>query len=159
MAHLHDVTAGHRVKVGASVVESSLLGDDVEIGHFDRVRPDSKLGDKVSLGTHAEVKNSTIGAGSRISHFSCVLDSEVGEDVNVGAGTVTCNYDGRGKARTIIGDRVFVGTNSTLIAPVELAADSYIAAGSVINEDVPAYALGVGRARQRNVEGWTKRGH
>jgi bifunctional UDP-N-acetylglucosamine pyrophosphorylase/glucosamine-1-phosphate N-acetyltransferase len=158
MSQLHDVTAGDRVRVGSSVVEGSRLGDDVEIGHFDRVRPDSKLGDKVSLGTHAEVKNSTIGAGSHISHFSCVLDSDVGEDVNVGAGTVTCNYDGRAKARTVIGDRVFVGTNATLIAPVELAADSYVAAGSVIDQDVPAHALGVGRARQRNVEGWTKRG-
>jgi bifunctional UDP-N-acetylglucosamine pyrophosphorylase / glucosamine-1-phosphate N-acetyltransferase len=158
MAQLRDVIAGDRVKVGASVIESSSLGDDVEIGHFDRVRPDSHLGERVSLGTHAEVKNSTIGAGTRINHFACVLDSEVGEGVNVGAGTVTCNYNGHDKARTVIGNRVFVGTNSTLIAPVELADDSYVAAGSVINQDVPENALGVGRARQRNVEGWTKRG-
>ena len=92
----------------------------MRIGAYCRVRPNTVLASGVELGTHAEVKNSTVGAGTRINHFSCVLDSDVGEDVNIGAGTVTCNYDGSAKYRTVIGDRVFVGTNSTLVAPVRL---------------------------------------
>src|SRR5205807_4305124 len=102
MAQLRDVVAGDRVRIGASVIEESRLGDDVVIGHFDRLRPNTALGDAVEVGTHAEVKNSVIGARSRISHFACVLDSGVGEVVNIGAGTVTCNYDGIAKHRTVI---------------------------------------------------------
>jgi bifunctional UDP-N-acetylglucosamine pyrophosphorylase / glucosamine-1-phosphate N-acetyltransferase len=109
------------------------------------------------LGTHAEVKNSRVGANSHVNHFSCVLDSEVGERVNVGAGTVTCNFDGDIKHRTVIEDGAFVGTNSTLVAPLTIHRDAYIAAGSLVNEDVPEGALAVGRARQRNVLGWTTR--
>ncbi len=157
MASLSDVRAGARVVIGSSVIESSELGDDVTIGHFNRVRPDSHLEQGVSLGTHAEVKNSTVGAGSRINHFACVLDADLGKDVNIGAGTVTCNFDGAAKHRTTIGDSVFVGTNSTLVAPLTLADGSYVAAGSLVNQDVPARALAVGRARQRNVEGWVDR--
>jgi bifunctional UDP-N-acetylglucosamine pyrophosphorylase/glucosamine-1-phosphate N-acetyltransferase len=138
-------------------VEASELGDGVVIGSFNRVRPGSVLASGVSLGTHAEVKNSRVGAGSRVNHFSCVLDSDVGEGVNVGAGTVTCNFDGEAKHRTVIEDGVFVGTNTTLVAPLTIHRDAYIAAGSLVNEDVPAGALAVGRARQRNVEGWAAR--
>lgn len=143
--------------IGASHVEASELGDGVVIGSFNRVRPGSVLASGVSLGTHAEVKNSRVGAGSRVNHFSCVLDSDVGEGVNVGAGTVTCNFDGEAKHRTVIEDGVFVGTNTTLVAPLTIHRDAYIAAGSLVNEDVPAGALAVGRARQRNVEGWAAR--
>ena len=157
MAQLTDVTAGDRVVVGASVIVGSHLGDDVTIGHFNRVRPGSELGAGVSLGTHAEVKNSRIGPGSQINHSSCVLDSDVGAGVNIGAGAVTCNFDGLAKHRTTIGDRVFVGTNATLVAPVTLGDDSYIGAGSFINHDVPPGELGVGRAQQRNVQGWAER--
>lgn len=157
MAQLRDVRAGDRVTVGASHLEECELGDDVTIGSYNRIRPNSALGTGVELGTHAEVKNSTIGAGSRISHFSCVLDSDVGKDVNVGAGTVTCNFDGAGKHRTVIEDRVFVGTNATLVAPVRLGAGCYVGAGSFIDSDVPPGALAVGRTRQRNIEGWVAR--
>ena len=157
MAQLYDVVAGDRVTIGASHVESSELGDGVVIGSFNRVRPGSVLAAGVSLGTHAEVKNSRVGAGSRVNHFSCVLDSDVGERVNVGAGTVTCNFDGEAKHRTVIEDDVFVGTNSTLVAPLTIHRDAYVAAGSLVNEDVPAGALAVGRGRQRNVEGWAAR--
>jgi bifunctional UDP-N-acetylglucosamine pyrophosphorylase/glucosamine-1-phosphate N-acetyltransferase len=157
MAQLRDVVAGNRVTVGASHLEGCELGDGVVIGPFNRVRSGTLLAAGVSLGTHAEVKNSRVGAGSRVNHFSCVLDSDVGEGVNVGAGTVTCNFDGNGKHRTVIEDGVFVGSNSTLVAPLTIHRDAYIAAGSLVNEDVPEGALAVGRARQRNIPGWVAR--
>ncbi|MHB8489991.1 MAG: bifunctional UDP-N-acetylglucosamine diphosphorylase/glucosamine-1-phosphate N-acetyltransferase GlmU [Candidatus Dormibacteria bacterium] len=157
MAVLTDVRAGDGVIVGASLLEHCELGDGVRVGPYCRVRPNTVLASGVELGTHAEVKNSTVGAGTRISHFSCVLDSDVGEAVNIGAGTVTCNYDGEAKHRTTIGDRVFVGTNSTLVAPVRLGDGSYIGAGSFVDQDVPPGALAVGRSRQRNIEGWAAR--
>ncbi|MGI8847342.1 MAG: bifunctional UDP-N-acetylglucosamine diphosphorylase/glucosamine-1-phosphate N-acetyltransferase GlmU [Candidatus Dormibacteria bacterium] len=157
MAQLRDVRAGDGVEIGSSVIEEAELGDGVTIGHFNRVRPNSTLRSGVSLGTHAEVKNSTIGADSRINHFSSVLDSDLGRGVNIGAGTVTCNYDGTAKHRITIDDAVFVGSNSTLVAPLHIARDAYIAAGSVVTGDVPQGGLAVGRARQRNVEGWRAR--
>ncbi|HVC40841.1 MAG TPA: bifunctional UDP-N-acetylglucosamine diphosphorylase/glucosamine-1-phosphate N-acetyltransferase GlmU [Candidatus Saccharimonadales bacterium] len=157
MAVLTDVRAGDGVIVGPSLLEHCELGDGVRVGPYCRVRPNTVLASGVELGTHAEVKNSTVGAGTRISHFSCVLDSDVGEAVNIGAGTVTCNYDGEAKHRTTIGDRVFVGTNSTLVAPVRLGDGSYIGAGSFVDHDVPPGALAVGRSRQRNIEGWAAR--
>jgi bifunctional UDP-N-acetylglucosamine pyrophosphorylase/glucosamine-1-phosphate N-acetyltransferase len=157
MAVLRDVRAGQRVVVGESRLDGCELGDDVHIGAYCRVRPNTFLASGVELGTHAEVKNSTVGAGTRISHFSCVLDSDVGEDVNIGAGTVTCNYDGAAKYRTTIGDRVFVGTNATLVAPVTIGEGAYVGAGSFVDQDVPPGALAVGRSRQRNVEGWVAR--
>jgi bifunctional UDP-N-acetylglucosamine pyrophosphorylase/glucosamine-1-phosphate N-acetyltransferase len=157
MAQLHDVVASDGVVIGASHLEACELGAGVVIGSFNRVRPGSVLAAGVSLGTHAEVKNSRVGAHSRVNHFSCVLDSDVGEGVNVGAGTVTCNYDGDAKHRTVIEDGVFVGTNSTLVAPLTIHRDAYIAAGSLVNGDVPEGALAVGRARQRNVDGWAAR--
>ena len=157
MAQLHDVVAGDGVAVGASHLEGCELGDEVLIGSFNRVRPGTVLERGVSLGNHAEVKNSRLGAGSRVGHFSCVLDSDVGAGVNVGAGTVTCNFDGEAKHRTVIEDGVFVGSNSTLVAPVRIGRDAYVAAGSLVNVDVPEAALAVGRARQRNVDGWARR--
>ncbi len=157
MAVLRDVRAGQRVVIGESRLDGCDLGDDVHIGPYCRVRRNTVLASGVELGTHAEVKNSTVGAGTHISHFSCVLDSDVGEAVNIGAGTVTCNYDGEAKYRTTIGDRVFVGTNATLVAPVRLGDGCYVGAGSFVDHDVPAGALAVGRSRQRNIEGWAAR--
>jgi len=157
MAQIRDARIGDRVRIGASVIDEAEIGDGVEIGHFNRVRPGSTLESGVSLGTHAEVKNSRVGAGSRVNHFSCVLDSDVGAGVNIGAGTVTCNYDGHGKHRTSIDDGAFVGTNSSLVAPVRIGRGAYVAAGSTVTRDIPAGALAVGRARQRNIEGWRER--
>ncbi len=157
LAQLYDVVGGDRVTIGASHVEASELGDGVVIGSFNRVRPGTALAAGVSLGTHAEVKNSRVGAGSRVNHHSCVLDSDLGEGVNVGAGTVTCNFDGSEKHRTVIEDGVFVGSNATLVAPLTIHRDAYVAAGSLVNDDVPEGALAVGRARQRNVVGWASR--
>jgi bifunctional UDP-N-acetylglucosamine pyrophosphorylase/glucosamine-1-phosphate N-acetyltransferase len=157
MAQIRDARIGDRVRIGASVIDEAEIGDGVEIGHFNRVRPGSVLESGVSLGTHAEVKNSRIGARSHVNHFSCVLDSDVGSDVNVGAGTVTCNYDGREKHRTTIEEGVFVGSNSSLVAPLRIGRGAYVAAASTVTRDVPAGALAVGRARQRNIEGWRRR--
>jgi len=157
MAVLHDVRAGDRVTVAEAVLDDCELGDGVRIGPYCRVRPNSVLATGVELGTHAEVKNSTIGAGTRISHFSSVLDSDVGTAVNIGAGTVTCNYDGEAKYRTTIGDRVFVGTNATLVAPLTIGDGAYVGAGSFVDHDVPPGALAVGRSRQQNIEGWAAR--
>ncbi len=157
MAQLRDVRAGDRVRIGASTLEECDLGDDVVIGQYDRLRPGTTLDTGVYVGTHAEVKNSRVGAGSHISHFSCVLDSDVGSHVNVGAGTVTCNYDGEGKHRTVIGDGAFIGTDASLVAPVRVGRGAYVAAGSVITRDVPDGALAVERSRQVVVEGWAER--
>jgi bifunctional UDP-N-acetylglucosamine pyrophosphorylase/glucosamine-1-phosphate N-acetyltransferase len=103
------------------------------------------------------LKNTELGAGAKSMHLAYLGDSTIGEKVNIGAGTITCNYDGSRKHRTAIGDGAFVGSNSTLIAPVEIGEGAYIAAGSVINQKVPAKSLGMGRARQVNKEGWKKR--
>jgi bifunctional UDP-N-acetylglucosamine pyrophosphorylase/glucosamine-1-phosphate N-acetyltransferase len=157
MAQLRDVVAGDGVTIGSSHLEACEIGDGVVIGPYNRVRPGSVLGAGVSLGTHAEVKNSRVGAGSRIRHFSCVLDSDVGEGVTVGAGTVTCNFDGVSKHRTVIEDGVFVGSNSTLVAPLTIHRHAYVGAGSTVTVDVPEGALALGRARQRNVAGWRAR--
>jgi len=101
-----------------------------------------------------EIKKSVVGSRTKINHLSYVGDAEVGEDTNIGAGTITCNYDGYNKNPTIIGNRVFIGSDTILVAPVELEDDSFTAAGSVITEKVPKYALGIGRAMQVNKEGW-----
>jgi bifunctional UDP-N-acetylglucosamine pyrophosphorylase/glucosamine-1-phosphate N-acetyltransferase len=112
------------------------------------------LGSRTEIGNFAEVKNTKIGEGAKSHHVSYLGDAEVGANVNVGAGTIICNYDGAKKHRTKIGSGVFVGSNSTLVAPVELGDGSYIAAGSVITHEVPPGALGVGRSRQVVKEGW-----
>ena len=157
MARLSDVRAGRGVRIGASWLEGCELGDGVEVGPYARIRPGTRLEEGVYIGTHAEVKNSTVGAGSKVSHFSCVLDSDLGREVNFSAGAVTCSYDGFDKARISIGDGVFVGSDCMLVAPLRVGAGAYLAAGSVITKDVPAGALAVERAEQRNIAGWAER--
>ena len=109
------------------------------------------------MGNFVELKKTAMGAGSKSMHLAYLGDSTIGDKVNIGAGTITCNYDGEHKHPTKIGDGVFVGSNSTLIAPLEIEPEAYIAAGSVINQKVPAKALAVGRSRQVNKEGWKRR--
>lgn len=157
MAQLQDVHIGDRVHIGASAVDGSEIADDVDIGQYVRIRPGTRIAAHVNIGTHAELKNSVIGSGTRVGHFSCVLDSDVGRDVNIGAGTVTCNYDGNEKHRTVIEDGVFVGSDCMLVAPVRIGAGAYLGSGSVITKDVPAGALAVERGEQRTVVGWAER--
>ena len=125
-----------------------------EIGPFVHFRPNTVIGNDVKVGNYMEVKNSNIGDGTKLPHLSYIGDSDVGEHVNIGCGTITVNYDGKIKHRTHIGDHAFVGCNSNLVAPVSVGNYTYIAAGSTITKNVPDKALGVGRARQKNIEGW-----
>ena len=157
MAQLRNVSAGDAVRIGSSTLEESRLGDRVVIGQYCRLRPGTVLGEDVYVGTHVELKNSSVGAGSYLSHFCAVLDSNVGSQVNVGAGTITCNFDGAAKHTTFIGDGVFVGSDSILVAPLVIGAGAYVAAGSVVTHDVPRGALAVARADQTTVEGWVER--
>ena len=157
MAQLRDVRTGNGVRIGASTLDDCVLEDDVVVGQYARVRPGSRLRRGVYLGTHAEIKNSDLGEGTHVSHFACVLDSDVGARVNVSAGVVTCNYDGLSKARVQLGDDVFVGSDAMLLAPLSVGDSAYIAAGSVVGSDVPAGALAVERGQLRTVEGWVER--
>jgi bifunctional UDP-N-acetylglucosamine pyrophosphorylase/glucosamine-1-phosphate N-acetyltransferase len=167
---------GENCRVGAcAMVHGSVLADNVEVfpfsivseskldaqaqaGPFARLRMGAHLAERAHVGSFVELKKTGLGAGSKSMHLAYLGDSTIGEKVNIGAGTITCNYDGQKKHATVIGDNAFVGSNSTLIAPVEIGESAYIAAGSVINQKVPAKALGVGRSRQVNKEGWKKRG-
>jgi bifunctional UDP-N-acetylglucosamine pyrophosphorylase/glucosamine-1-phosphate N-acetyltransferase len=115
------------------------------------------MGEGSKAGNFVEVKKAIVGKGSKINHLSYIGDAEIGENSNIGAGTITCNYDGFSKNKTTIGDRVFVGTHSSLIAPVTIGSGAYLATGGVITKDVPEDALAVGRSRQENKLGWAKR--
>lgn len=155
-AVLRDTTVGDGCEIGGSTIEGSTLADGVTVGPYCHVRPGSTIEEDVHLGNYAEVKASRIGAGTRIGHFSYIGDAEVGANVNIGAGAVTVNYDGEQKHRTSIGDEAFIGSDSMLIAPVEVGAGARTAAGSVITRDVPAGALAVGapaRLRPAGEEG------
>lgn len=140
-----------------SHLEGAHVGAGGSIGPFARLRPGAALADNVRIGNFVEIKNAELATGVKINHLSYVGDSTVGRGANVGAGTVTCNYDGHRKHRTEIGEGAFIGTNSSLVAPVRIGAGAYIGSGSVITEDVPEGALGLGRARQAVKEGWAAR--
>lgn len=154
---LRDCVIGDGTRIESfSHIESAKVGSNVRIGPFARLRPEAELADDVHIGNYVEVKKSKIGKGSKANHFTYLGDADVGSGVNIGAGTITCNYDGTNKSRTTIGDGVFVGSNSTLVAPVRLGAQSYVAAGSTITKDVPDDALAFGRARQESRAGYAK---
>lgn len=140
-----------------SVISESHIQSHAQIGPFAHLRPQSKIGRKVRIGNFVETKNTQIGDDSKASHLSYLGDTEVGEDVNIGAGTITCNYDGVTKHKTIIKDRVFVGSDSQLIAPVTIHEGAYIAAGSSITDEVPPGSLAIARARQVIKENWAKK--
>lgn len=139
-----------------SVIEDAVIGKNCNIGPFARLRPGANLGSGSKVGNFVEIKNAQLGDGSKVNHLSYVGDAEIGIDTNIGAGTITCNYDGANKFKTIMGDNVFVGSNSTLVAPVEIADGGFVAAGSTVTQAVPADNLAVGRGRQRNIAGWKK---
>ena len=166
------ISLGDRVKIGPncvlkdvsveadteiksfSLLEDASVGARCRIGPYARLRPGAVLSQDVHIGNFVEVKNSRLGAGTKANHLAYVGDSDVGSKVNIGAGTITCNYDGVNKQRTVIEDEVFVGSNATLVAPVKVARGSYIGAGSTISKDTPPGQLTVGRARQVSIPAW-----
>jgi bifunctional UDP-N-acetylglucosamine pyrophosphorylase/glucosamine-1-phosphate N-acetyltransferase len=154
---LKDCEIGPGAEVLAnSIVEGARVGAGARIGPFARLRPDADIGRDCHIGNFVEVKKSRIAAGSKVNHLSYVGDADIGRGVNVGAGTITCNYDGANKHRTVVGDGVFIGSNSALVAPVEIGPGATIGAGSVISRDAPAEQLTLARPKQVTVEGWQR---
>jgi bifunctional UDP-N-acetylglucosamine pyrophosphorylase/glucosamine-1-phosphate N-acetyltransferase len=156
--YLVDTTLGDRVHLlFGCVAEETEIGPDARIGPFARMRPGTRLGERVHIGNFVETKKATLGAGAKANHLSYLGDCEVGEATNVGAGTITCNYDGFRKSRTVIGARVQIGSDTQLVAPVTVGDDAYVAAGTTVTHDVPPGALAVSRVPQRHVPGWMAR--
>jgi bifunctional UDP-N-acetylglucosamine pyrophosphorylase/glucosamine-1-phosphate N-acetyltransferase len=169
-----DVTLGDNVRVesnnlirdsriGAGTVihsnchiEGSTTGAECEIGPFSRLRPGAALDAHVKVGNFVEIKKSTVGDGSKVNHLTYIGDTSIGKNVNVGAGTITCNYDGANKYRTVIGDNAFIGSGVELVAPVEVGSGAVIGAGSTIAKDAPADQLTLERSRQTTVAGWKR---
>jgi bifunctional UDP-N-acetylglucosamine pyrophosphorylase/glucosamine-1-phosphate N-acetyltransferase len=154
---LLDASVGAGSKVLHAYVTQATIQDGVSVGPFAYLRPGTVLRDGSKVGTFVEVKNSDIGEGSKVPHLSYIGDADVGPATNLGAATITANYDGRNKHRTTIGSRVRSAVDVSFVAPVSVGDDAVTAAGSVITEDVPPGALGVARARQRNIEGYAAR--
>lgn len=134
-----------------------IIGEDCEIGPNSYIREGCKLANKVKIGSFVEIKKAIIGEGTKVPHLSYMGDCEIGEKCNIGCGTITCNYDGFNKSKTIIGNHSFIGSNTNLVAPVTLGDNTFIAAGSTITDDVPEYALAIARERQTNKENWNKK--
>lgn len=148
---------GQEAVITNAMIEHSRLADGVTVGPYAHIRPDSSLDRGVHIGNFVEVKGSSIGENSKAGHLTYIGNAEVGSDVNFGAGTITANYDGQGKFKTVIGNNVFVGSNSTLIAPLTIGDNALTAAGSTINRDVPADSIAIGRSRQENKDGYASR--
>jgi len=148
---------GQRNEIVNSIIIDSTTGNDTKIGPYSYIRPESVIGDDVKIGDFVEIKKSTIGSRTKISHLTYVGDALLGENCNLGCGVVVVNYDGKKKNLTKIGDNSFVGCNVNLVSPVELERDTYIAAGSTITKNVPEKALAIARARQKNLENWVDR--
>jgi bifunctional UDP-N-acetylglucosamine pyrophosphorylase/glucosamine-1-phosphate N-acetyltransferase len=154
---IKDATLGDDVTLlPGTIIDGAVIGNAATIGPYARLRPGTVLADSVKIGNFVETKKAVMGNGSKANHLAYIGDATIGADVNIGAGTIFCNYDGVNKHTTTLGDNVFVGSNSVLVAPVELENGVFVAAGSVINRAVPSDNLAVGRAKQRNVTGWKR---
>jgi bifunctional UDP-N-acetylglucosamine pyrophosphorylase/glucosamine-1-phosphate N-acetyltransferase len=156
--HLINVTVGNNVhlKTG-TVAEDAIIEDEASVGPYAHLRPGTQLGRHVKVGNFVETKKAVFGEGAKASHLSYIGDAEIGADVNIGAGTITCNYDGKNKNKTIIEDGAFIGSDSQLVAPIRIGRGAYVGAGSTITKDVPADALALSRTPQRVIEGWARR--
>ena len=155
---LKNVTIGNNSKIEAfSHLDRATVGDGCVIGPYARLREGSNIENSAKVGNFVETKNTTLGNGSKANHFTYLGDTEVGTSTNIGAGTITCNYDGTNKHKTVIGDESFIGSNTSLVAPVTVGSNATVAAGSVITKDVPDGSLGVGRSKQTNKENWSKK--
>ncbi|HSC75747.1 MAG TPA: bifunctional UDP-N-acetylglucosamine diphosphorylase/glucosamine-1-phosphate N-acetyltransferase GlmU [Pseudomonadales bacterium] len=144
-----------RIKAN-TVLENVVIGDAVDVGPFARLRPGTILNNGARIGNFVEVKNAVLGAGSKANHLAYIGDADIGDDCNIGAGTITCNYDGANKHKTTMGDNVFIGSNSTLVAPLIIEAGGFVGAGSTVTKTVPADSLAVARGQQRNIPGWRR---
>ena len=169
-----DVTLGNNVKIGpnaiikdssigddtqilpGTIIEGSTIGEETILGPNARIRPGTILGNKVKVGNFVETKKAILGEGTKANHLAYIGDAEIGKNCNIGAGTIFCNYDGANKHKTLLGDNVFIGSNSVLVAPVKLEDDSFVAAGSAVNTNIPKGNLAVGRTKQRNITGWKR---
>lgn len=169
-----DVKLGNNVKIGPncvitnstigdntvikanSVLEDAVVADQCDIGPFARLRPGTNLSSNAKIGNFVETKKANIGVGSKVNHLTYIGDAEIGEGANIGAGTITCNYDGVNKSKTEIGDGAFIGSNSSLVAPVKIGAGATVGAGSTVAKDVEANQLAVARGKQRNIDNWPK---
>src|SRR5205085_239652 len=156
--HLVNVTAGDDVHLkSGTVAEDSIIESQAAVGPYAHLRPGTKLGKHVKVGNFVETKKAVFGEGAKASHLSYIGDADVGADVNIGAGTITCNYDGVNKHKTVLEDGVFIGSDTQLVAPVRVGKGAYVGAGSTITKDVPPDALALSRTPQRIVEGWAKK--
>lgn len=156
-SRLTDTKLGNGVKFQYSTAIESSVDDNTTVGPYAYIRPNCAIGKNVKIGDFVEVKNSNVGDGTKVSHLTYIGDSDVGERINFGCGTVTVNYDGNKKFRTVIGDDVFIGCNTNLVAPVKVGKGAYIAAGSTITDEVPENCLAIARERQINKTGWVKK--
>jgi bifunctional UDP-N-acetylglucosamine pyrophosphorylase/glucosamine-1-phosphate N-acetyltransferase len=154
---IENCTLGNGVEILQScVLEDSVISNGARLGPFTHLRPGNEVGENAHVGNFVEMKKSRLGKGAKANHLTYLGDAEVGEAANIGAGTITCNYDGVNKNVTRIGKGAFVGSDTTLVAPVTVGDGAYIGAGSCVTKDVPADALAVSRAKQVNIEGWAK---
>ena len=169
-----DVVIGDRVTVGPnclirnarigsgthieanSVVDGAVVGEDCQVGPFARLRPGTELAARAKVGNFVETKKAYVGEGSKVNHLTYIGDSRIGKGVNVGAGTITCNYDGVNKFQTVMKDGAFIGSNSSLVAPVTIGENATVGAGSVVTKDVPDQGLAVARGQQRNIQNWSR---
>lgn len=151
---IKDSVIADGAEVQSSVITESKVGKGTKVGPFAYLRPGSTIGENCKVGDFVEVKNSSLGDGSKASHLTYIGDSDVGRDVNIGCGVVFVNYDGTSKHRSKVGDGAFIGCNTNLVSPVSVEDGAYIAAGSTITEDIPEDALAIARAKQRNIAGW-----
>jgi bifunctional UDP-N-acetylglucosamine pyrophosphorylase/glucosamine-1-phosphate N-acetyltransferase len=139
-----------------SQLDNALVGENCTVGPYGRLRPGSELKAHAKVGNFVEMKNAVLGEGAKANHLTYLGDAEVGAQANIGAGTITCNYDGVNKSKTVIGENAFIGSNSALVAPVTIGKDATVGAGSTINKDVNDNELALSRAKQRNIEGWQR---
>lgn len=156
--HLHNVVVGNDVHLkSGTVAEDAIIEDEATVGPYAHLRPGTKLGRHVKVGNFVETKKAVFGAGAKASHLSYIGDAEVGADANIGAGTITCNYDGVNKHKTILEDGVFIGSDTQLVAPVRVGRGAYVGAGSTITRDVPPDSLALSRVPQKVIDGWATR--
>ena len=154
-AHQHTSSqTASRINQGTACLDDSTVDDGGRLGPYARIRPGSEIGPEAHVGNFVETKKTKLGRGAKANHLTYLGDAEIGERTNIGAGTITCNYDGVNKHRTVIGAGAFIGSDTTLVAPIHIGSGAYLGAGSCITHDVPDDALAIGRGRQVNKEGW-----